>query len=152
MATVVMPSTAHDAKGLLVAAVRDDSPVMYIDDRALYDQEGEVPAELYETPLGQAAVRRSGSDVTIVAWSHAAAMAEEAVATLVQAGYDPELIDLRSLKPWDRRAVLNSVADPITAVVTRCRRITRPIDRRPAHGSSLDRFVLKVALNILGEE
>jgi pyruvate dehydrogenase E1 component beta subunit len=107
---VVMPTTPRDAKGLLVAAVRDGSPVMYIDDRALYAEEGEVPAELYETAIGAAAVRRRGSDVTIVAWSHAAALAGQAVAMLVEQGYDPELIDLRTLKPWDRDTVLRSVA------------------------------------------
>jgi pyruvate dehydrogenase E1 component beta subunit len=106
---VVMPSTPYDAKGLLVAAVRDGNPVMYIDDRWLYDDEGDVPEELYEVPIGRAAVRRSGRDVTVVATSYMAAQAARAVQTLAQDGIDAELIDLRTLKPWDTETVFASV-------------------------------------------
>src|SRR5574341_93589 len=98
---VVMPSTPHDAKGLLIAAVRDGNPVMYIDDRWLYEDEGEVPEEMYAVPLGRAAVRRSGRDVTIVATSFMAAQAVLAAPRLEGEGIDAELIDLRTLKPWD---------------------------------------------------
>jgi acetoin:2,6-dichlorophenolindophenol oxidoreductase subunit beta len=107
---VVMPSTAHDAKGLLIAAVQDDNPVLYIDDRWLYDTQDDVPEEMYPTPIGKAAVRRRGRDVTIVATSYMAAEALKAVTVLEQHGIDPELIDLRSIKPWDRDAVFASVA------------------------------------------
>jgi acetoin:2,6-dichlorophenolindophenol oxidoreductase subunit beta len=107
---VVMPSTAHDAKGLLIAAVQDDNPVLYIDDRWLYDLEDDVPEEMYPTPIGKAAVRRRGRDVTIVATSYMAAEALKAAAVLEQHGIEPELIDLRSIKPWDRDAVFASVA------------------------------------------
>ena len=106
---VVMPSTAHDAKGLLVAAVQDGNPVLYIDDRWLYETTDDVPEEMYAVPIGQAAVRRRGRDVTIVATSYMAAEAMKAVATLEARGIDAELIDLRSLKPWDRDAVFASV-------------------------------------------
>jgi acetoin:2,6-dichlorophenolindophenol oxidoreductase subunit beta len=106
---VVMPSTPYDAKGLLIAAVRDGNPVMYIDDRWLYEEEGDVPEEIYEVPIGRAAVRRSGRDVTLVATSYMAAQAARAVETLAQDGIDAELIDLRTLKPWDRDAVFASV-------------------------------------------
>lgn len=107
---VVMPSTAHDAKGLLIAAVQDDNPVLYIDDRWLYEAQDDVPEAMYATPIGEAAVRRRGRDVTIVATSYMAAEAQKAVAVLEQQGIEPELIDLRSIKPWDRDAVFASVA------------------------------------------
>jgi acetoin:2,6-dichlorophenolindophenol oxidoreductase subunit beta len=106
---VVMPSTAHDAKGLLIAAVQDGNPVLYIDDRWLYDTTDDVPEEMYAVPIGKAAVRRRGRDVTIVATSYMAAEAVKAVATLGTQGIDAELVDLRSLKPWDRDTVFASV-------------------------------------------
>ncbi|HEY6103446.1 MAG TPA: transketolase C-terminal domain-containing protein [bacterium] len=106
---VVMPSTPYDAKGLLVSAVQDGNPVMYIDDRWLYEDEGEVPEEMYAIPLGRAAVRRSGRDVTIVATSFMAAQAVLAAPRLEGEGIDAELIDLRTLKPWDRETVFASV-------------------------------------------
>jgi len=106
---VVMPSTPYDAKGLLVAAVSDGNPVMYIDDRWLYGETGEVPEELYSVPIGLAAVRREGRDVTIVATSYMAAQSHKAVEILSRRGIDAELIDLRSIKPWDRELVCGSV-------------------------------------------
>src|SRR5438093_909764 len=66
---VVMPSTAYDAKGLLIAAIEDDNPVLYIDDRWLYGEVGDVPLAPYRVPIGRAAVRREGRDVTVVATS-----------------------------------------------------------------------------------
>jgi pyruvate/2-oxoglutarate/acetoin dehydrogenase E1 component len=106
---VVMPATSYDAKGLLIAAVSDGNPVMYIDDRWLYGESGEVPEEMYEVSIGIAAIRRTGSDVTIVATSHMCAHAVQAAATLESRGIDAEIIDLRSIKPWDRECVFNSV-------------------------------------------
>ena len=106
---VVMPSTPYDAKGLLIAAIRDGNPVMYIDDRWLYDEAGDVPEEMYEVSLGKAAIRRHGKDVTVVATSFMAAEAMKAVETLTVLGVDVELIDLRSVKPWDRELVFSSV-------------------------------------------
>ncbi len=107
---VVMPATAHDAKGLLVAAVHDGNPVLYIDDRWLYGVTDDVPEDVYEVAIGTAAVRRRGRDVTIVATSWMAAEATRAVAMLAERGIDAELIDLRSIKPWDRDTVFTSVA------------------------------------------
>ena len=106
---VVMPGTPYDAKGLLIAAVQDGNPVMYIDDRWLYEEEGDVPEEMYAVPIGRAAVRRSGRDVTIVATSYMAAQAARAAQVLEAEGIDAELIDLRTLKPWDRGTVFASV-------------------------------------------
>jgi len=106
---VVMPATAYDAKGLLVAAVKDGNPVMYIDDRWLYEEVSEVPEEIYEVPIGCAAVRRTGSDVSIVATSYMAAQAVTASKLLERRGVDAEVIDLRSISPWDQESVLCSV-------------------------------------------
>ena len=106
---VVMPATPYDAKGLLVAAVNDGNPVMYIDDRWLYGETGEVPEEIYEVPIGRGEIRRQGRDLTIVASSYLAAQAMVAAGLLASDGIDAEVIDLRSLKPWDKEMVFHSV-------------------------------------------
>ena len=116
----VMPATPADAKGLLLAAVDDPDPVLYIDDRWLYSQSGPVPEKAARTPIGEAAVRRPGRDVTIVGISWMAAQALEAADILAGQGIEAEVIDLRTLKPWDQPRVLESarktgrvvVADP----------------------------------------
>lgn len=113
----VMPSTPADAKGLLMAAVDDPNPVLYIDDRWLYGHTGPVPEEAYRVPIGQAAVRRAGRDVTIVAISWMAAQALEAAEQLAAQGIDAEVIDLRSLKPWDQSKVLESARKTRHAIV-----------------------------------
>jgi pyruvate dehydrogenase E1 component beta subunit len=105
----VMPATPVDAKGLLLAAIDDPNPVLYIDDRWLYSQAGPVPEEMYRTSIGEAAVRRIGRDVTIVGISWMAAQALEAAELLTNQGIEAEVIDLRSLKPWDQSRVLESV-------------------------------------------
>src|SRR5581483_10847755 len=106
---VVMPATPYDAKGLLIAAVRDGSPVLYIEDRWLYGIEGDVPEEPFEVEIGKGVIRRRGSDVTIVAISYMHAEAMKASHELAARGIDAEIIDLRSIKPWDRELVLQSV-------------------------------------------
>jgi pyruvate dehydrogenase E1 component beta subunit len=106
---VVMPSTPHDAKGLLVAAVNDGNPVLYIDDRWLYEQQGEVPESLYSVPLGKAALRRTGRHVTVVATSCMTNEGLRAAEALAARGIDVEVIDLRTIKPWDRDMVFSSV-------------------------------------------
>jgi len=106
---VVMPATPEDAKGLLIAAVEDGNPVLYIDDRWLYDQQGPVPEEKYSVPLGKAAIRREGTDVTVVAISYLVPEAVKAAETLAEEGISAEVIDLRSAKPWDKRMVTQSV-------------------------------------------
>jgi pyruvate/2-oxoglutarate/acetoin dehydrogenase E1 component len=108
--TVLAPATPADAQGLLIAAVRSDDPVVFFEPRAFWSVEGEVPDGYPELPVGKARIARPGGDVTIVAWStsvHPALSAAEAVATQ---GIDAEVIDLRSLWPWDRETVLESVA------------------------------------------
>ena len=106
---VVMPATAYDAKGLLIAAVYDGNPVMYIDDRWLYQETGDVPEEMYKVPIGLGVVRRAGRDVSIVGASWMVAESLRAAETLADRGIDCEVIDLRSIKPWDREIVFASV-------------------------------------------
>lgn len=106
---VVMPSTAYDAKGLLVASVRDGNPVLYVDDRWLYEETDAVPEPLYSVPIGSATVRRSGRDLTIVGISVMAREAVLAAAQLADLGIDAEVIDLRTASPLDKDTILASV-------------------------------------------
>jgi acetoin:2,6-dichlorophenolindophenol oxidoreductase subunit beta len=106
---VVMTTTPYDAKGLMVAAIRDPNPVIYIDDRWLYRQEGHVPEELYEVEIGKGVLRRRGCDVTIAGISFMAREAEFAAEELERTGVDSEVIDLRSVKPIDEKIILKSV-------------------------------------------
>jgi len=107
---VVMPATPYDAKGLLIAASQDGNPVLYIDDRWLYEEVGEVPEEPYAVPIGKAAVCRSGSDVTVVATSFMVTLARQAALELEQRGIEVELIDLRTISPLDEETIFSSVA------------------------------------------
>jgi pyruvate dehydrogenase E1 component beta subunit len=106
---VVMPSTAHDVKGLLMASIEDDNPVLLVDERWLYEQEEEVPREPYKIPIGEGAVRREGKDATIVATSYMVYESILAAGILAKAGIEVEVIDLRSLKPLDEQLVFDSV-------------------------------------------
>lgn len=106
---VVMPSTAYDVKGLLLASIADNSPVIFIEHRWLYDNKEAVPEAPYLIPIGKALVRRPGKDVTIIATSFMVRMASEAIKVLEKEGIDIELIDLRTIKPLDTETILNSV-------------------------------------------
>jgi len=106
---VVMPATPYDAKGLMIAAIRDPNPVIYIDDRLLYRQEGEVPEEIYEVEIGKGNILKEGKDVTVVAVSYMVSEAQKAVMELAGAGIDAELLDLRTVKPLDEELLLASV-------------------------------------------
>jgi acetoin:2,6-dichlorophenolindophenol oxidoreductase subunit beta len=106
---VVMPSTAYDAKGLMIAAIKDDNPVVFIDDRWLYDLKGEVPVSSYEVKIGKGALRRKGKDVTIAAISYMANEAIKAGIELQKDNIDAEIIDLRTAKPLDCDIILKSV-------------------------------------------
>lgn len=107
---VVMPSTPCDAKGLMAAAILDPNPVIFIDDRWLYGTTGPVPREFYTVPIGKAAVRAKGRDVTIVASSYLAVEAEGAAKELLKERVSAEVIDLRTVKPLDAKTILASVA------------------------------------------
>lgn len=106
---VVMPTTARDAKGLLIAAIEDDNPVVCLEHRWLYGIRDAVPEGHYSVPLGKARVMRQGSDVTIVATSYMALEALHAADVLAEEGIVAEVIDLRSLKPLDDATILASV-------------------------------------------
>jgi pyruvate/2-oxoglutarate/acetoin dehydrogenase E1 component len=106
---VVMPSTPFDAKGLMIAAIRDPNPVVFIDDRWLYRIEDVVPEDMYEVEIGKGAVRREGNDITVVAVSFMAHEAVKAADILAAEGVDVELIDLRSVKPLDAELIVASV-------------------------------------------
>lgn len=106
---VVMPSNPYDAKGLMIAAIKDENPVIYIDDRWLYNLEGEVPEEIYEVPIGKAIIRREGKDVTLVASSYMVHEAVKAAEELAKDGIDVEILDIRTLKPIDKDLLFRSV-------------------------------------------
>ncbi|MDH7569301.1 MAG: dehydrogenase E1 component subunit alpha/beta [Armatimonadota bacterium] len=106
---VVMPSTAYDAKGLLKSAIRDNDPVVFIEHQLLYTEKGVVPEEEYLVPLGEACVRREGKDVTVVAYSRMADVALSAAEMLAAEGISVEVIDPRTLIPFDYDAVTASV-------------------------------------------
>ena len=105
---VVMPATPYDAKGLMVAAIRDNNPVIYIDDRWLYGTAEHVPEELYEVPVGKGVVRREGSHATVFALSYMVKEAMDAAGVLAAEGIDTEVVDLRSVKPLDVELILAS--------------------------------------------
>lgn len=108
---IVEPSTAYDAKGLLKAAMRDEDPVLFLEHKFLYRRvKDEVPEEEYVVPLGRAAVRRAGTDATIVTFGAMTLAALEAAETLAAQGVEVEVLDLRTLAPLDREAILASVA------------------------------------------
>lgn len=106
---VLQPTTPYDAKGLLLAAIDDPDPVMIFEHKLLYKMKGEVPEGRYTVPIGKAAVRREGHDVTIVATSIMVHKALEAAKTLADSGINAEVIDLRCIRPIDRETVLGSV-------------------------------------------
>lgn len=106
---VVMPTTAYDAKGMLISAVEDDAPVIVVEHRWLYGASSEVPEGLYRVPLDKAVVRRAGTDVTIAATSYMTLEALNAAEILAQIGISAEVVDLRSLTPIDTGTLFASV-------------------------------------------
>ncbi|MDR3264496.1 MAG: alpha-ketoacid dehydrogenase subunit beta [Synergistaceae bacterium] len=107
---VVIPSNPADAKGLLKAAIRDENPVIYFEHKGLFPMKGDVPEGEHLVEIGKARVDREGSDLTIVSWSMMMHHAAKAADKLASEGVSVELIDLRSVSPWDRETVLKSVA------------------------------------------
>jgi pyruvate/2-oxoglutarate/acetoin dehydrogenase E1 component len=106
---VVCPATPEDAKGLLVSAIADANPVLFFEHKHLYRRiKGEVPDERYETPFGKARVHKEGSDLSVITWGAMVYTAEEAAQQLDSDGVSVEILDLRTLIPWDRQAVLDS--------------------------------------------
>jgi pyruvate dehydrogenase E1 component beta subunit len=106
---VVMPSTPYDAKGLLLAAIRDDNPVIFVEHKLLYKVKGPVPEEPYTVPLGVSEVKRTGRDLTIVATSIMVQRSLQAAEQLAGEGIEAEVVDPRTLKPLDAQPIVDSV-------------------------------------------
>ncbi|HEY8844511.1 MAG TPA: transketolase C-terminal domain-containing protein, partial [Gaiellaceae bacterium] len=115
---IVCPATPEDAKGLLVTAIEDPNPVLYFEHKHLYRRlKAEVPDERYATPFGKARVRREGDDVSVITWGAMVHTADEAAQQLEADGISVEILDLRTLIPWDKQAVLESVTKTSKALV-----------------------------------
>ena len=114
---VVAPATPKDAKGMLKAAIRDDNPVMFIENISLYNTRGEVPDGEYLLPLDKAEIKRPGRDITFIGHSKGTLLALEAANRLSQEGIEAEVLDLRSLRPLDRDAIVESVKRTNRAVL-----------------------------------
>jgi 2-oxoisovalerate dehydrogenase E1 component beta subunit len=115
---VVCPATPADAKGLLVSAIEDPNPVLYFEHKHLYRRiKDEVPDERYTVPFGEARVHREGDDITLVTWGAMVYTADEAARQVEGDGISVEVIDLRTLAPWDKEAVLKSVEKTSKALV-----------------------------------
>jgi pyruvate dehydrogenase E1 component beta subunit len=114
---VVMPSTPYDAKGLMIAAIKDENPVVFIDDRWLYGVEDDVPEEVFEVQIGKGALRKEGRDLTIIGISYMAYEALKAANLLAAQGINAEVIDLRTAKPLDVDLILRSVQKTGRAVI-----------------------------------
>ena len=107
---IVCPATPEDAKGLLISAIEDPNPVLFFEHKHLYRRiKGEVPDERYTTPFGEARIHRVGEDVTVITWGAMVYTADEAAKQLEADDISVEVLDLRTLIPWDREAVLASV-------------------------------------------
>jgi pyruvate dehydrogenase E1 component beta subunit len=106
---VVAPTTPEDAKGMLKSAIRTDNPVMFLESMSLYNVRGMVPEGDYTTPIGKAAIRRTGTDITIIGVSRMAVLAHEAAKQLEEEDIDAEVIDLRSIRPIDWPPIVESV-------------------------------------------
>jgi 2-oxoisovalerate dehydrogenase E1 component beta subunit len=106
----VCPATPEDAKGLLISSIEDPNPVLFFEHKHLYRRiKAEVPEGRYTTPLGKARIHREGSDLTVITWGAMVYTAEEAAQQLESDGVSVEIIDLRTILPWDKAAVLESV-------------------------------------------
>jgi len=106
---VVLPSTPYDAKGLMIASIRDNNPVLFVENKMLYGLKGEVPEDSYAIPLGKGEVKRAGDDITIVAISSMVRKALEAADELEREGINLEVIDPRTISPLDKEIILDSV-------------------------------------------
>jgi acetoin:2,6-dichlorophenolindophenol oxidoreductase subunit beta len=114
---IIMPTTPADGKGLLLSAIRDPNPVLCFESHHLYGMKGDVPDGEYTVPIGVAAVRREGKDLSIVTCGGMVLKVDEAAAKLKEKGIDVEIVDLRSLVPLDKETILKSVAKTRRAMV-----------------------------------
>jgi pyruvate dehydrogenase E1 component beta subunit len=115
---IVVPSTPHDAKGLLLAAIRDPDPVIFVEHQRLYrNVRGDVPAGDYTVPIGTAALRREGSDITLVSWGAGVGLAEGAADELLKRGVSASVLDVRTLVPLDVETIVAAVVGTGLCVV-----------------------------------
>ncbi len=140
---IVIPSTPYDAKGLLKTAIRGEDPVMFFEHKMLYAAEGEVPEEEYTLPFGQAAIRREGTDATIIAIGGTVAPALEAAAQLAGRGIAAAVIDPRTLVPFDTATVVESVKKTGRAV------IAHEAHRRAGPGAEIAAILAQEAIGYL---
>lgn len=140
---VVVPSNPADAKGLLKSALRDDDPVVFLEHKKLLNARGEVPEGEHLVPLGQADVKRAGSDVTVVAYGIMVSRALEAASELAEEGVEIEVLDLRTIVPLDREAVLASVRRTGRLVVS------HESTRRAGYGAEIAAIVSEHAFDAL---
>jgi len=140
---VAIPSTPYDVKGMLKTALRDDNPVVVIEHKLLYNTKGPVPVEDYTVPLGKAAIRRPGDQVTLVSLSRTMLLAQEAAELAAQEGIDVELIDLRSTVPLDIDTVIKSVKKTNRLVVA------HESHRRLGIGAEIAALVQELAFDYL---
>ncbi|WP_101298099.1 alpha-ketoacid dehydrogenase subunit beta [Halegenticoccus soli] len=106
---VVIPSTPHDTKGLLISAIRDPDPVVFLEPKLIYRAfRGDVPEDDYTVPIGEAAVRREGTDISVFTWGAMTRPTLEAAENLAEAGVDCEVVDLRTMSPLDRETIVES--------------------------------------------
>jgi len=140
---VVVVSTPYDAKGLLKTAIRDDDPVVFMEPKRLYRAvKEEVPDEDYTIPLGQAAVRREGDDLTLIYYGTVAPEVLQAADELEKVGIRPHVLDLRSLMPWDKEAVLESVSRTGRAMI---------VSDAPRHASFASEVAATIAEEVLDQ-
>ncbi len=114
---IVAPSSPYDAKGLLIASIENDNPVLFLEHKALYRLKGPVEEEKYTVPLRRAAIVRQGADITVIASMKMTHEALAAAEELASEGVSVEVVDLRTLRPWDQETVLESVAKTGRAIV-----------------------------------
>lgn len=116
---VVLPATPYDAKGLLKTAIRDNNPVIFFEDKLMYQEKGPVPdpSQEYTIPFGQADVKRKGNDLTLIACSRMVNVALQTAVKLAEEGVDAEVIDLRTLTPLDEETLVNSVKKTSRCIV-----------------------------------
>lgn len=114
---VVAPATPYDAKGLLKTAIRDDNPVLFLEAELMYPWKGEVPDAEYLIEFGQADIKRTGQDITLITYSKPLKVVQAAAAELEKQGIDAEIIDLRSIRPLDEQTIVQSVSKTNRCVV-----------------------------------
>ena len=115
--TVIAPSTPYDMKGLLKSAIRDENPVVFIESELTYGLKGMIPEEEYLIPIGKADIKRAGTDITLISWSKNVFLTLQVAEALEKEGVSAEVVDLRTLRPLDKEAVLASVTKTHRCVI-----------------------------------